>query len=141
MTKPPYPVDLGNITECIELFMSRAGQLDETGLSHISTPGRRLAWVQEEVQELIDAMGKGKIADTDDALIDIAWQVLGWLYKRRGIDVARAQIREVNRANIDKVEPIENMVFYPDDPTKVGKPENWTPPDHETILDQAGLEY
>lgn len=133
--------ELDDLIGCIELFMTRAGQLDETGLSHLSTPGRRLAWLQEEIQELIDAMGTGKPADVDDALVDIAWQALGWLYKRRGLAVARAQIREVNRANIDKVEPIENMVFYPDDPTKVGKPDGWQPPDHHSILEQAGMEH
>lgn len=139
MTEPKTTIDIDRtpLTDLVALFMERAGQLQKTGLQEEFDT--RYNWLIEEIEELEEAITNGDNIEIDDALADIVWMAIGWLYKRHGKVVGNKIIREVNRANIDKVDPIEEMVFYPGT-TKVGKKATWRGPDHETTYREAGLE-
>ena len=134
--KTTIDIDRTPLTDLVAIFMERAGQLQKTGLREEFDTRRN--WLNEEFEELELAIATRNEIETDDALADIAWMVIGWLYKRHGKVVGNKIIREVNRANIDKVDPIEEMVFYPGT-TKVGKKATWRGPDHETTYREAGL--
>lgn len=97
--------------------------------------------VIEEFDELVEAGSEANEIEFDDALIDLAFSSIALLYKRRGTQLGNAMITEVCRANMDKVDPIENMVHYPGT-NKVGKPEGWVGPQHARLIaEHAGKTY
>lgn len=112
-------------------FMSRAGMLDETGVDVEALVLHKL--VAEEFDELVEAGAERDEIEFDDALIDLAFSSLALLYKRRGTQLGNAMITEVCRANMDKVDPIEDIVYYPGT-NKVGKPVGWRAPEHARLI-------
>jgi len=86
--------------------------------------------LDEEVQELRDAVAVGDVVEIADALADIAYIVAGTAVVH-GIDLD-AVIREVHRSNMAKLGPDGRPILRADG--KVLKPEGWEPPRiHETL--------
>lgn len=82
--------------------------------------------IQEEHQELKDAIEQKDIVETLDALQDLLVVVTGALHSL-GVD-AEGAWNEVIRSNMSKVDPETGKVIKRDD-GKVLKPESFSPPD------------
>jgi NTP pyrophosphatase (non-canonical NTP hydrolase) len=92
---------------------------------------RRVEHIREEFKELEDAVLEPSMPETADALADIVYLCYG-LAANLGIPLD-AVIREVQRANMDKVRD--------DGPARkfgIKKPEGWRGPDVEGVLKRAG---
>lgn len=124
-----------NVFDAVVMFAQRAQQLDEVGFEAAEDAGR-YGWLRSEFAELVDARREGNELEIDDALVDITWQALGYLVKRRGPVVAKAIMDAVSWNNIQKVEPVEDIVFYPGT-TKVGKKPGHQPPDLAAAIAEA----
>ena len=81
--------------------------------------------INEEVNELVEAIEDADRVEQLDALIDILVVTAGALHSL-GVNPEGAW-KEVMRSNFDKVDPITGRVKKRDD-GKVLKPENWEPP-------------
>lgn len=92
------------------------------------TQSLRYALIKEEYDELCTATS---LADEADALVDLAYVIIGSLIAFHGEGTARALWNEVHRSNMAKFEGERRM--RPDG--KVLKPEGWTPPDIDGVLD------
>lgn len=95
------------------------------------TAWARLAFIQEEVDELADAITNGDLVGIADALVDIEvfTSGTGAMY---GIDMDACHA-EVMRSNLAKVNP-ETGRFDKDENGKVGKPDGWEPPNLARVL-------
>ena len=87
--------------------------------------------IEEEVQELADALKGGLQLDTLDALTDILVVTIGAIHSM-GADGGGAW-REVMRSNFAKIDPITGKVVKRDD-GKVLKPEGWQPPNLKQFI-------
>lgn len=90
----------------------------------------RLELMQEELDELYDAMLGEDLPEVIDALIDLAYFTLGTAVAM-GIDW-QAHWDEVHRANMAKEPGVKST--RPHQPYDIIKPDGWCPPDHEAIL-------
>lgn len=81
--------------------------------------------VQEETQELINALAAGDEVEQLDALIDILVVTAGALHSM-GAN-AEGAWKEVMRSNFAKIDPRTGKVTRRED-GKVLKPKNWEPP-------------
>ena len=81
--------------------------------------------INEEVDELVEAIEDADRVEQLDALIDILVVTAGALHSL-GVNPEGAW-KEVMRSNFDKVDPISGRVKKRED-GKVLKPENWEPP-------------
>jgi len=81
--------------------------------------------IDEEVNELVEAIEDADRVEQLDALIDILVVTAGALHSL-GVNPEGAW-KEVMRSNFDKVDPITGRVKKRDD-GKVLKPDNWEPP-------------
>ena len=137
---PPYMIDHTDINplDAVLMFMERAQQDKPFGVYEAEKMGR-FDWLESEWEELLEARRTGDQVEIDDALVDIIWQAMGYLLKRRGSAITKEIMDEVTRANISKVEPVNEIVFYPGT-TKVGKKPTWVPPMHLDTYARHGLE-
>lgn len=90
----------------------------------------RIKCLREEIDEMEDAYRNGDFAGVIDATIDLVYFAHGQAFLM-GIDW-EAHWREVHRANMRKRLGITKRDFSED----AVKPEGWTPPDHNRILEQ-----
>lgn len=127
--------------EDVEEFNRRFG-LPHSGDGH--PPGHlepdvllyRIGFMLEELTEFAQAAARGDLAGMTDALVDLTYIALGTAaFKHLPFEEAWA---EVHRANMAK-EPVTGA----DDPRSprghrldVVKPDGWTPPDIEAILER-----
>jgi predicted HAD superfamily Cof-like phosphohydrolase len=120
-----YASDVGAFHQRFNLPVTGTGPaalLDEDTFKY------RLAFLQEELREFIEAHERGDLAETLDALVDLAWVAIGTAhYMRAPFDDAW---REVVKANMSKV------LASVGDPTHkrgsieiIRKPPGWRPPD------------
>lgn len=114
-----------------------AGFHEVYGLAARTVPGvdvperaMRMALIEEEVGELRDALDRGDVAATADALADITYVVYGAALTF-GIDLD-AVIAEVHRSNLSKLGADGRPVLREDG--KVLKGPAYTPPDVAGVL-------
>jgi predicted HAD superfamily Cof-like phosphohydrolase len=81
--------------------------------------------IQEETEELFQAIRKNDRVEQLDALIDVMVVTIGAMHSL-GVD-AEGAWREVLRSNLAKIDPNTNKVLKRPD-GKVLKPEGWKPP-------------
>lgn len=86
----------------------------------------RLDFIQEEFDELKDALREENSADELDALVDIMWVVQGTILMRFGAEAGRAAMQAVYDANMTKVRLPGQF--------KIQKPEGFVPPDIEAVI-------
>jgi len=91
----------------------------------------RVALIQEECDELIEAIGRRDLVEIADACADLIYVVAGTAHEY-GIPLEEVW-DEVQRSNMAKVDPTTGKVRRRED-DKILKPEGWTPPDIATIL-------
>lgn len=93
----------------------------------------RIACIDEEKRELIEAHARGDLADFADALGDIVWFVLGTAQLAH---VPFNEIwREIKRANLEKRRWVEGDPMKPRNTTiEVTKLPGWKAPDIRTVL-------
>lgn len=88
----------------------------------------RVRLIEEEADELVDAISEGDMVKTIDGLCDLLVVTFGTIIEF-GIDIAPFW-REVHRTNMAKAGgPVR-------EDGKVLKPEGWTPPDIRGILER-----
>jgi len=104
-------------------FMQACGQT--TNEPNLSQYGMYVRLIEEECEELVQAMADNDPVEQLDALIDIMVVTAGALHSL-GVDADGAW-KEVMRSNFDKVDPRTGRVNKRED-GKVLKPENWEPP-------------
>lgn len=90
---------------------------------------KRAKWMREEVQEFLDAVEAGDIVGMYDALIDIAYFLMGTAVVT-GFDLEPG-FNVVHEANMAKLGP-DGKPIYGDD-GKVQKPEGWVAPEERLI--------
>lgn len=111
----------------VQGFHTAAGHPDGrvTQLLTGDEKARRLAWMQEELDEFRDAK---TLVDQADAMGDLLWFVLGTMVCM-GIEPS-VIMRPITRANMSKVGDDLTVKYRPED-GKVLKPEGWQPPEPE----------
>ena len=87
----------------------------------------RVDFMLEELHEYRLAHGQGNVVDQLDALVDLAYVVLGTAFMH-GFDFNEAW-RRVHAANMQKVRATSPDVSKRNSSLDVVKPEGWTPPD------------
>lgn len=92
----------------------------------------RQSLVEEEFDELMDAINQRDMIETADAIADCIVVLIGTALEF-GIPLPEVW-DEVHRSNMAKVDPLTGDVRYRDD-GKVLKPAGWTPPDIKSILE------
>lgn len=135
MVEHPLTVDFerrkGNFRRVGE-FMSVMGQEVRT---EPSFPAQavcelRVALIQEELQELQDAIDAGNIVEVADAIADLLYVVYGAGHAF-GID-AQACFDEVHRSNLTKLGP--DGTAKKNEAGKILKPETYSPPNLHKVL-------
>jgi predicted HAD superfamily Cof-like phosphohydrolase len=96
----------------------------------------RMNLLEEEFNEYIDAEQKLDIVGIADALADVIYIACGTAVSY-GIPLDKV-FEEVHRSNMAKL--VDGKPIYRDD-GKVLKPEGWTPPQIEKILEDHAKEY
>lgn len=94
-----------------------------------------LGLIDEEVEELIVAVGDNNQEEQLDALIDILVVTIGALHSG-GFD-AEGAWQEVMRTNFAKIDPETGKVRKRED-GKVLKPTGWVAPDLKTFISKQG---
>lgn len=129
-----------NLNERVLQFMETFGQ----HLSHRPTLDvpqdiidLRVALIQEEVQELIDALEAGDLVEVVDALGDIDYVVHGFSWTI-GVDL-EAVGREIHRSNMSKLDDQGRPINHPVT-GKVQKGPNYSPPDIPGVIFQEDYE-
>jgi predicted HAD superfamily Cof-like phosphohydrolase len=99
----------------------------------------RLAFLQEEIQELVEAQANGDLEGAADALADLVYVAVGTAHLMR---VPLDEVwQEVQRSNMEKVradgagDPRSTRGHALD----VVKPEGWQPPDIAGVLRRHGV--
>ncbi len=94
----------------------------------------RLAFLFEEIAELVKAFERGDLSQFSDALVDIVYVTLGTAHYA-GIPF-NALWQEVQRANMEKRPWREGDPIKPRNTTglEVVKPEGWRPPDIDGVI-------
>lgn len=136
---------LPGLLEGVEIFMTKAGQL--TGPDHEPQYDKdpysefvnfRHSLFLEESREYEGAMFTAKDATEKlDAIIDMIYILWGTALAEYGPKAAHAAADEVTRSNLDKVIGEGLPIFRADG--KVLKPEGWTPPDIQGVLERTGF--
>ena len=90
-----------------------------------------LKLINEETQELTEALEANDQVEMLDALTDMIVVIIGAMHSA-GFD-AEGAWNEVMRTNFAKIDPATGMVRKRED-GKVLKPEGWTPPDLKPFL-------
>jgi len=93
-----------------------------------------LGLIEEEAEELNDAIRNNDPVEALDALIDILVVTIGAIHSM-GAD-AEGAWNEVMRTNFAKIDPITGKVRKRED-GKVLKPEGWRPPDLKPFLKKS----
>jgi predicted HAD superfamily Cof-like phosphohydrolase len=96
----------------------------------------RKTLLQEEFNEYVQAERDDDIVEIADALADIIYIACGTAVSY-GIPLDKV-FNEVHRSNMAKL--VDGKPIYRDD-GKVLKPEGWTPPDIERILEQETFKW
>ncbi len=96
----------------------------------------RVKFLQEELDETIDAFEDGNIFDVADGLIDLVYVAIGTA-ELMGLPWKELW-NEVQKANMAKERAIKEEDSKRGSTFDVIKPEGWTPPDIATVLAKAG---
>lgn len=112
-------------------FMRACGQT--TTEDNVDQSVMYLNLIDEEMAELVAALGGEDEVEEFDAVLDILVVVIGYGLSR-GFPMVEGW-DEVVRSNMAKIDPLTGAVRKRDD-GKVIKPEGWTPPDLKRILQE-----
>lgn len=112
-----------------EAFGQRIGR--RPSLPDMNERSLRMKLLQEEMREYCEAEGDDNLIEIADALADIIYIACGTAVSY-GIPLDELY-QEVHRSNMAKL--VDGKVLRRDD-GKVIKPEGWTPPDIEGILNK-----
>lgn len=94
---------------------------DKPTLLEAERAAKRMNWIQEEVQEFLEAKS---IADQADAMIDVIYFAIGTLVE---MGVRPQELMDiVQHANMSKLGPDGKPLYKPDG--KVMKPDGWEDP-------------
>lgn len=88
----------------------------------------RLGFIEEELNELKDALAAGDLGEELDAYVDILWVVYGTMLMRFGKACSDEAMAEVYRANMSKVRVPGNF--------KIQKPADFVRPDIHAVVDR-----
>lgn len=110
-------------------FMQACGQT--TDCHNVNQYSLYLKLIQEETQELVDAVNSENSVEQLDALIDILVVTTGALHSL-GVDPEGAW-KEVMRSNFAKVDTRTGQVTRRED-GKILKPQGWEPPRLESFV-------
>ncbi len=127
MTKtPPHKTTLEQVTEFHETYGLSVHPAPD--LSCETTKALRINLLQEELNELKEALANNDVLETLDALIDLQY-VLDGAFLSFGLqNVKEAAFAEVHRSNMSKLGEDGQPIRRPED-GKVMKGPNYTPPD------------
>jgi predicted HAD superfamily Cof-like phosphohydrolase len=92
----------------------------------------RTKFMMEELEEYIDAYEDGNLEKQLDALVDLAYVVLGTAYLH-GFDFNEA-FRRVHEANLKKIRAVKDTDSLRGSTYDVVKPEGWSPPDLSDLV-------
>ena len=126
---------LPNILDGTQLFMEKAGQLDEIGFpERWADDLRRLRrnLLQEEVGEYRDAEVHNDLIEVVDGLLDVIVVAWGTLLAYVGPDKAKAAAAQVVKSNLSKV--IGEGLPIKDAAGKVQKPDQYIAPNIRGVL-------
>ena len=112
-------------------FMRACGQT--TTEDNVDQSVMYLNLIDEEMSELVAALGGEDEVEEFDAVLDILVVVIGYGLSR-GFPMVEGW-DEVVRSNMAKIDPLTGAVRKRDD-GKILKPEGWTPPDLKRILQE-----
>lgn len=123
-------------TEQVAKFMEEGGQTvplttDYTVANEFGDYAQR---VQDEVDELTEAMKDQDVPEMLDALIDTAYVALSGAVRLVGKQKAHAAWNAVSKANWRKVNGDLGPVVRDEETGKILKPEGWWAPDIESIV-------
>lgn len=106
---------------------------DEPTLPSMELAQKRAKWMREEIQEFLDAVEAGDLAEAYDAMQDLRYFCIGTMVAMGTPDVRGHEL--VHGANMAKLHLVdgERIAVYGED-GKVVKPEGWTAPDHAPII-------
>jgi predicted HAD superfamily Cof-like phosphohydrolase len=108
--------------------------LDVPDIGHAQTMKLRINLLQEELDELKDALAQGDMVETLDALTDLQY-VLDGAYLSFGLHgVKQAAFDEVHRSNMSKLGADGKPIRRPED-GKVMKGPHYTPPDLKSVYE------
>lgn len=122
--------------ECVEEFHEAYGLpiLDRPDISDEQTIRLRLNLLQEELDELQDALAAGDVVEALDALVDLQY-VLEGAYLSFGLHgVKDAAFAEVHRSNMSKLGEDGKPIRRAED-GKILKGPNYTPPDLKAVYE------
>lgn len=114
----------------VKEFHAAMGQFED---QFRPAPGFYLTLIDEEYQELQEAVAAGDTVEELDACMDLIYVILGHCLQR-GFDIQGAW-DEVQRSNMMKVDPTTGKVRRRED-GKILKPEGWKPPQLSTFITQ-----
>lgn len=97
----------------------------------------RYGFLEEELNETVEAYDADDLAGVADGLIDLIYVALGTL-QLMGVPVAEGW-REVQRANMSKERVLSAEVSKRGHGWDVVKPEGWRPPEWDRILTEGRL--
>lgn len=140
-------LESSNLPDATQRFMQLAGQLEDEpvlstdhsmGPSHWNDTDRklRLDLIAEEYAEYTDAEFVNNHVEILDGLLDIIVIAWGTALKYFGPEKAKAAAAEVARSNLSKVDGTLGPIQLRSD-GKILKPEGWTPPDIEGVLNDS----
>ena len=127
-----------NIFEAVKEFQKAFGQRigEKPFLPNLDERNLRRSLLNEEFREYIDAEEDSDIVEIADALADIIYIACGTAVSY-GIPLDKV-FEEVHRSNMAKL--VDGKVLRRAD-GKIQKPEGWTPPDIEGVLEKSHQEY
>jgi predicted HAD superfamily Cof-like phosphohydrolase len=102
---------------------------------HKNTTDFRIKFMQEELNEFIHSSSNNDIVGMADALVDIVYVAMGTAYMM-GLPWQELW-SEVQRSNMEKVRALSSSESKRNTSLDVVKPQGWTPPNLELIINNA----
>lgn len=97
----------------------------------------RVSLIQEELNELKDAIADNNMVEVLDALVDLQYVLSGTILEFGLQHVFEDAFREVHSSNMTKLDADGNPIFREDG--KVMKSELWRPPNLKQFLEGFGI--
>jgi len=108
---------------------------DQPDLADEKTNQLRINLLQEELDELKEALANGDVVEALDALTDLQY-VLDGAYLSLGLhEIKHTAFAEVQRSNMSKLGADGKPIRRPED-GKILKGPNFTPPDLKTVVEE-----
>ena len=104
-------------------------------LLHKNTTDFRIKFMQEELNEFTHSSSNNDIVGMADALVDIVYVAMGTAYMM-GLPWQELW-SEVQRSNMEKIRALSSSESKRNTSLDVVKPQGWTPPNLELIINNA----